>query len=138
MQLDLHSANSTLYTYLHTIIQRRADSYQALGNFSAAQSALSHLLTLRPRSLDLRPQVWYLARKAQLQKCVDHYEVLGVKKGADGKVVKGAYRRLVLKVHPDKAEGEGRKKACEEVFKMVTEVRWSIDICWLISKRGLA
>jgi molecular chaperone DnaJ len=48
----------------------------------------------------------------------DYYEVLGVAKGADEKDIKKAYKRLAMKYHPDRTQGD---KAMEEKFKEVQE-----------------
>ena len=50
----------------------------------------------------------------------DYYDVLGVEKGADEKVVKRAYRKLAMKHHPDRVE-EAQKKEAEEKFKEISE-----------------
>ena len=48
----------------------------------------------------------------------DFYEVLGLKKGADEKELKGAYRNLAKKLHPDANPGD---KTAETKFKEISE-----------------
>ena len=52
----------------------------------------------------------------------DYFALLGVKRDADGKALKQAYRRRALRVHPDKCnlKGEGIRFA-EEAFKKVSQ-----------------
>jgi len=48
----------------------------------------------------------------------DYYEILGVKKGDEEGVIKKAYRKIAMKYHPDRNQGD---KAAEEKFKEAAE-----------------
>ncbi len=49
---------------------------------------------------------------------LDYYEILGVERGADDKVVKSAFRKLAMQYHPDRNAGD---KGAEAKFKQVNE-----------------
>src|SRR5882672_10589098 len=57
----------------------------------------------------------------------DYYEVLSVTKTADGEEIKRAYRRLAMKYHPDRNQGEGkaesevRFKECSEAYEVLSD-----------------
>jgi DnaJ-class molecular chaperone with C-terminal Zn finger domain len=50
----------------------------------------------------------------------DYYETLGIKRDADDKAIKAAYRKLARKWHPDLHRGKKQEEA-EEKFKKINE-----------------
>lgn len=54
---------------------------------------------------------------ARIRRCKgDYYKVLGVDRSADEDEIKKAYRKLALKLHPDKCQAPGAEEAFKGVF----------------------
>jgi molecular chaperone DnaJ len=56
----------------------------------------------------------------------DYYEVLGVAKSADGEEIRRSYRKLAMKYHPDRADGdkteaETKFKECAEAYEILSD-----------------
>ena len=57
----------------------------------------------------------------------DFYDILGVPKNASDDEIKKAYRKLAMKHHPDRNQGEAAKEAevkfkeCKEAYEMLSD-----------------
>jgi preprotein translocase subunit Sec63 len=57
----------------------------------------------------------------------DYYEILGVSKTAEEREIKKAYKRLAMKYHPDRNQGdkeaEAKFKEIKEAYEVLTDAK---------------
>jgi len=99
----------------HKVLQRRGDVYMQLEEYEKALHDYENFRRSVPRSQQrgIREKI----HKAQLEQKKaerkDYYKILGVAKDASDRDIKRAYRKLAVKYHPDRYDGdkeEGTKK----------------------------
>lgn len=66
----------------------------------------------------------------------DFYDVLGVAKNAADDEIKKAYRKLAMKYHPDRNQGQGDAKAAKEAEEKFKEVKEAYEVLSDASKRA--
>eukprot|EP00877_Chromochloris_zofingiensis_P007902 jgi/Chrzof1/3365/Cz12g22140.t1 len=107
------------------VLQRRADAFCAIGDYSSAVADLQKLCQL-DSGREAQQRLREVQQRVQQQQhssstSINHYMVLGVSSSnAATDSVKAAYRRLALKYHPDKAANSAHKAAADVVFKLIT------------------
>jgi molecular chaperone DnaJ len=69
----------------------------------------------------------------------DYYEVLGVAKDAGDRDIKKAYKRLAMKYHPDRTEGDkdlaGFDSEINKLISMSSDDVWLVNIYITLFKR---
>ena len=94
--------------------QDRCGASSASGNDTSYQRSESMDDTQTSEAAFTSDQVT-LVRK--IQRCKDYYEILGVTKDCEDDDLKKAYRKLALKLHPDKNKAPGATEAFKAVGK---------------------
>ncbi|KAH0790915.1 DnaJ domain containing protein [Histomonas meleagridis] len=112
---DLVKASPTNYD----LLMQRGELLMDIGDLDGA---MSDFQTVRKNSKNNRKVIKLIEKVSDLQekeKNVDYYTVLGLKHGASIKEVKDAYRKCVIKWHPDRYKDPIKKKEAEKKMKMI-------------------
>jgi molecular chaperone DnaJ len=66
----------------------------------------------------------------------DYYDILGVAKNSTEDEIKKAYRKLAMKYHPDRNQGDGNEKKAKEAEEKFKEVKEAYEVLTDSSKRA--
>lgn len=101
---------------------KRGDVNQALGNHEEALSDFQTAHQLEPKAYDVENKIRHAKVKAKEAGKKDYYKILGVDSKATDDEIKKAYRKLALKWHPDRNQGdEDEAKKADKMFKDINE-----------------
>jgi len=70
---------------------------------------------------EIRARLSKAQRLLKLSKQKDYYKVLGVSRDADAKTIKKAYRKAVMKAHPDKGGSEAKMATVNEAYEVLSK-----------------
>ena len=105
---------------------KRADLYVQKGDLDEAQEDYSQVLVEEPAHKQ-RAQIQKALRdieaklKAAEKQTENLYAVLGIGESATATEIKKAYRKMAMKHHPDRVQGEQEKRRAEKQFKHITK-----------------
>lgn len=106
-----------------SLLTQRGELLIDLGDYSGALSDLQIVKKkTKQNSSENKKAIKLIEKASELQekeKNVDYYTILGLKHGASMKDVKAAYRKLVVKWHPDRFKEPLKKKEAEKKMKMI-------------------
>eukprot|EP00898_Chlorokybus_atmophyticus_P003378 jgi/Chlat1/4040/Chrsp26S03998 len=101
-------------------IQRRAEVFIAIGDYSSALQDLTQLGSSAAKDT-LTLSMTELKRRVRRKAAPNYYAVLSLSDSASHAEVKAAYRKLALRHHPDKAPFDAVKCDAEALFKRLGE-----------------
>jgi len=75
----------------------------------------------RGRSEDIKQRLQRAQRLLKQSRTKDYYKVLGVSRDADERTIKKAYRKAVMKAHPDKGGSEAKMATVNEAYEVLSK-----------------
>lgn len=105
------------------LLTQRGELLLDLGDYSGAIADFQIVKkNTKPNTSENKKVIKLIEKASTLQekeKNVDYYTVLGLKHGASMNEVKSAYRKMVVKWHPDRFKEPLKKKEAEKKMKMI-------------------
>lgn len=112
--VDSDSTNGQIYRLLGQIHMENEEYDEAVFKYKKAAEYL-------PGDAAVDGELRKAESAAKQSKQKDYYKILGVKRNANAKEIKKAYREQALVWHPDKHTGEEDKIKAEKQFQLVAE-----------------
>ncbi|EHK41429.1 hypothetical protein TRIATDRAFT_173440, partial [Trichoderma atroviride IMI 206040] len=103
----------------------KANALGKLGNWEESVREWKAIQDIDPADNSIRNEI----RKAELElkksQRKDYYKIMGIEKDADANDIKRAYRKMAVKLHPDKnpgdAEAEAKFKDMQEAYETLSD-----------------
>jgi DnaJ family protein C protein 3 len=111
--IDIESGNEN-NPQLAELYLKRADLYILDDDFDAAQKELDKAKAVQPEGSAVREFQQKLEKLKAAAARKDYYKILGVPRSANDKDIRRAYKKLALKLHPDKLRSEDMTDADRE------------------------
>lgn len=100
---------------------KRGEVYVAMEAWVEAVQDFSAAEQINPTGFGVKAKLKNAMTKNAKKERKDYYEILGVPKDADGKVIKKAYHKLAAKWHPDKQKDEHERENATSQMQLINE-----------------
>merc|ERR1712141_31614 len=102
---------------------RRSELQTVLGKHEECIQDLEKAKEIDPNFQNIDELLQHANKRLKQSKKRDYYKILGVKRNANKKQIKKAYKLLAAKWHPDKHQGEEEKLHAEKMFRDIADAK---------------
>lgn len=100
---------------------QRADLLLSLGDFEGAIADYKAVLENDKNNVQAKNGLRRASEAREKDKNFDYYEIIGVKRGCSQKELKDAFRKAVMKWHPDRYPDPIKKREAERTMKKINK-----------------